>query len=117
MCSILKMTDRRVKWMEIWDLQSYVLCYVGYLSCLTLLSSVEVTRCTLKIPDVKIFKRLLLMLLSQFSFNFNENLEKACNPGKYRPLLFLFTNIGMENVFSNKIMCDLTAAENVLCGR
>ena len=43
-----------------------------------------------KIPDVKIFKRQrFLMLLLQFSFNFNETLEKACNPGKYRPLLFL----------------------------
>ncbi len=42
-----------------------------------------------KIPDVKIFKRLLLMLLPQFSFNFNDTLEKTCNPGKYRPLLFL----------------------------
>ena len=26
----------------------------------------------------------------------------------------LFTNIGMENVFSNKVVCNLTTAENVL---
>ena len=32
---------------------------------------------------------MLLVLLPQFSFNFNETLKKACNPGKYRPLLFL----------------------------
>ena len=29
------------------------------------------------------------MLLPQSSFNFKQTLEKACNPGKYRPLLFL----------------------------
>ncbi len=29
------------------------------------------------------------MVLRQFSFNFNQTLEKACNTGKYSPLLFL----------------------------
>ncbi len=35
---------------------------------------------------LNIFKKLLI---PQFSFNFNQTLEKACNPGKYRPLLFV----------------------------
>ena len=48
MCNILKMGDRRAKRMKIWDLRSYVLCYVGHFSCLILLSSVEVIRCTLQ---------------------------------------------------------------------
>ncbi len=39
-----------------------------------------------KIPDVNIFKRLLL---PRFAFNFNHSLEKACSPGTYRPLHFL----------------------------
>ena len=39
MCNILKMADRKVKLMKIWDLRSYVLFYHGYeeyFSCLIL---------------------------------------------------------------------------------
>ncbi len=39
-----------------------------------------------KLPQVKIFKRLLL---SRLSFNFNQTVQTACNRGKYRSLLFL----------------------------
>ncbi len=54
-------------------------------------SSVEVIRCTLQNPDVKIFKRLVLtclMLLPQFSFNVNQTLQKACNPWKKQAITF-----------------------------
>ena len=35
-CNNMKISVRRAKRMKIWDLRSYVLCYVGYFSCLIL---------------------------------------------------------------------------------
>ncbi len=60
--------------------------YERYFSGRVIWVQFEVIRCTLQIPDVKIFKRLLL---PQFSSNFNQTLQKACIRGKYRLLLFL----------------------------
>ncbi len=44
----------------------------------------RVRRC--KIFDAKIFKRVML---PQFSYSFNQILQKVCMPGKYKLLLFL----------------------------
>ncbi len=71
---------------KVGELRSYVLCYVGYFLCRILWVQFRSFGALWKIPDVNIFKRLLL---PQFLFSFKQTLEKACNPGKYRPLLFL----------------------------
>ncbi len=73
MCNILKMADRRVKRMKIWDLRSYLLCYVGYFSCLILMSSVEVIRYIFKIPDVNAFG-VAPTIFIQFQRNFKESM-------------------------------------------
>ncbi len=48
-----------------------------------------------KMSDDKIFKWLLF---AQFSFNFNQTLEKACNPGKYRPIHVLLSVKGASEI-------------------
>ena len=84
MCNILKTTDRRE---TDENLGLAVLCtaYVGYFSCLILEFTLGSFGALCKLPDVNIFR----LLLPQFSSNFNQTLEKACNPGKCRPFLFL----------------------------
>ena len=85
MGNILKMADCRAKRTKNWELRSYVRHYVRYYSCLIQFSLMSFSALC-KILDVNIFKRVLL---PQFSSKFNQTFEKACNPGQYRPLLFL----------------------------
>ena len=78
MCNILKMADRRAKRMKIWDLQSHVLCYVGF-SYLILLSSVEVIRCILQNSLCLNFKKKAAFnaaptIFIQFQPNFRESM-------------------------------------------
>ncbi len=78
MCNILKMADHRVKQMKSWGLRCYVLCYVDTFHAWFFGDQLRSFSALCKIPDVKTFKRLLLMLLPIFTFNFNGTLEKAC---------------------------------------
>ncbi len=65
----------------------YCICRAFFMSdSLTFEFSLQSFGALCKIPNVRIFKR---PLLPQFSSNFNHNLKKSCNPGKYRLLLFL----------------------------
>ena len=66
------------------------MCYVGTLHVSSWFCefSLRSFGALCNIPDVNIFKRPLRML-PQFSFYFNQTLEKACNPGGYRSSRFL----------------------------
>ncbi len=72
MCKILKTADCRAKRSEIWGGRSCVL-HMGFMSDSEF--SLELFGVLCKIPDVEIFKRLLL--LSHFSADIYQTLEST----------------------------------------
>ncbi len=101
------MAGRRAKRIKIWDSRSYLLSYLlmlGTFHAWFFEFSLRSFSTLCKIPAANIFKWLLL---PQFPFNFNHTLEKACNPGKYRPLLFLVNDMALWREVTPGTSCTL----------
>ena len=103
------MADRTAKGMKIGTRGPRNLTvYVEYLSRLILWVQFGVIRCTLKISDIKIFKKLLLLpVFSQFQRNFMMNMLLM---GEYR--LFFFWQSAKEYKFYDTFKLNFLSTQH-----